>query len=65
TNHSLAKQIIISDKLDQEYNHTILIRDNGPISVDEMNGILDKMEKGGQLKSLWWRYGIGVAETGK
>ncbi len=42
-NPSVKKKLLISDKFDQKYNHTSLIRKNGALKISELNGILTKM----------------------
>ena len=52
------KQLLISEKLDQAYNHTILVRQNIRPSAADLNILLDKMEAAGLLQQLWEKYGI-------
>jgi ABC-type amino acid transport substrate-binding protein len=47
------KQILVSDKFDQRYNHTALLRKNLSITIEEINKWLAKMEKTGVLLRLW------------
>ena len=54
----LKKQLLISDKLDQPYNHTILVRKGNIPSVSDINTLLTEMEQAGILKKLWGKYGI-------
>ncbi|QTA82290.1 Solute-binding protein family 3 domain-containing protein, MltF-like [Desulfonema limicola] len=54
----IKKQIIISDKYDQIYEHTILVRKNLNLEVEDINILLDEMEKQGVLKKLWEKNGI-------
>ncbi len=51
-------QLLISEKFDQRYHHTILGRKNGKISVSEINRLLTQMEERGVLDRLWNKYGI-------
>jgi len=57
-NPQKRQEILISKKLDQEYNHTILIRKNAVPSVAEINQLLIAMGKKGFLDILWKKYGI-------
>jgi len=57
-NQDKKGQLLISEKLDQRYNHTILLRRNAIIDVKEINILLTKMEKAGVLSRLWKKYGI-------
>ena len=45
-------QIMVSEKYDQRYNHTILARKNSTISIKEINRLLSKMEKSGIISQL-------------
>lgn len=51
-------QLLISEKLDHKYSHRIIITDESPISVSEVNKLLEEMEKAGILLQLWKRYGL-------
>ena len=51
-NPEQKKQIMVSDKFDQQYNHTILARTNAKISIEEINRLLTKMEKAGIISQL-------------
>lgn len=54
----LQGKLLISDRMDQAYNHTALVRKGNQPGVKEIEKILDGMEKSGQLKKLWAQYGI-------
>ncbi len=54
----MKNKILVSDKFDQKYNHTILVKNNTGISLDEMNALLSKMEKAGELSALWEKNGL-------
>lgn len=51
-------KILVSDKYDQIYEHTILARHPMTPSIDEINSYLDELESNGTLKQLWRIYGI-------
>ncbi len=51
-------QMLISSRLDQIYQHTILLRKNSTPSVEEMNTLLIDMEKAGVLDQIWNKFGI-------
>ncbi len=53
-----GKSLLISEKLDQEYQHSILVRKGAAISVDQINMLLDKLEKQGVLQRLRVQYGL-------
>lgn len=54
----LRGKLLVSEQLDQAYNHTILARKGSVPGVKELEKILDGMEKAGLLKKLWNQYGI-------
>jgi ABC-type amino acid transport substrate-binding protein len=54
----VKEKILISERLDQEYNHTILVRKNITPTVREINRLLKDMEKKGLLSRLCKKYGI-------
>lgn len=51
-------QLLISDKIDQIYQHTILVRKHTTPSIEYINTLLKQMERKGTLKSLWQEYGL-------
>lgn len=57
-NPDLRKKILISEKFDQKYHHTVLIRKNFHFSVQQINQLLLDMKKKGVLDALWQKYGI-------
>ncbi len=57
-NPDKRNQLLISDKFDQRFHHTILFRKNGKISVDEMNALITGMENSGAFARIWAKYGI-------
>ncbi|MBF0224648.1 MAG: transporter substrate-binding domain-containing protein [Desulfobacterales bacterium] len=57
-NPQIKKQLLISTKLDQEYNLGILTRKSSKSSAKELNLILDGLEKSGRLSLLWEKYGL-------
>ncbi len=54
----LAGQLLISERTDQVYEHTILTRRGGPVTAAWLNSLLDRLTADGQLDSLWRRSGI-------
>jgi ABC-type amino acid transport substrate-binding protein len=57
-NPQKAPELLVSEKFDQIYNHTIIIRKHTHPGVDEINRLLTDMEQKGILNKLWKRYGI-------
>ncbi len=57
-NPDLKDRILISKKMDQEYQHTILVRRNGKVSVDHFNAWLKALKQNGKLKALFSRYNL-------
>jgi len=60
--HSPADKVklMISDKFDQTYPYTILVRKNHEPSVIYINKLLSQMKQKGTLKPLWEKYGLEV-----
>jgi ABC-type amino acid transport substrate-binding protein len=54
----IAEKILISQKLDQEYNLTMLMRSDTRPTIDEINGLILKMKENGALKQIFETYGI-------
>jgi ABC-type amino acid transport substrate-binding protein len=57
-NPQAEEQLLISDKLDQEYNHTVLVRPNMKPTVEEINRMLEALDNTGALTKLLIKYGI-------
>lgn len=53
-----AAKLLVSDRMDQAYAHSVLVRKGSKPSVQDMEALLDKMEAAGVLKKLWQRYGL-------
>ncbi len=53
-----AAKLLVSDRLDQAYAHTVLVRKGSKPTVQDIEALLDKMEAAGVLKKLWQRYGL-------
>jgi len=51
-------KLLISEKTDQIYRHTILVRDNHSLSVHYLNDLLKKMKQQKVLNKLWQGYGL-------
>jgi len=47
------QQILVSKKIDQAYNHSIIIRKGISPSIDEINQILKELNQNGKLPALW------------
>ena len=60
--HSPADEakLLISKKLDQVYQHTILVRKDRELSINYINKLLDQMKQKGTLIPLWEEYGLEV-----
>lgn len=57
-NPEMAPQLLASDRTDQVYDHTILVRRGSPVTVAWVNTTLDRLEADGTLAALWTRQGI-------
>lgn len=51
-------QLLVSSRHDQNYEHRILVRRSGPISVEKIEAILDRLAKSGVLDQIWRNAGI-------
>lgn len=56
-------ELLVSERFDQLYAHTTLLRLGGPISAHSFDALIKQLERGGRLQALWSRYGI--SEGGK
>jgi len=54
----LAGRILVSERTDQIYRHTILVRRGGPVTAAALDALLDRLEADGSLGALWARSGI-------
>lgn len=54
----VKESLLISEKLDQEYNHTVLLRPNSEISIKQINEMLDDLISSGEMTRLFDKYGI-------
>ncbi|MGK0291122.1 MAG: polar amino acid transport system substrate-binding protein [bacterium] len=57
-NPQFKKRLLVSKKLDQAYQHTMLIKKGIRPDVKEINKILTKMKRSGELAKIWKQYGI-------
>lgn len=48
----------VSDRQDQPYNHTILVKKGTKPTVQDINKMLAGMEKAGLLKKVWAKNGV-------
>lgn len=54
----VKQHLLISDKLDQEYNHTVLLRPNSKVSIEEVNQMIDGLFSSGEMQRIFEKYGI-------
>ncbi|KAA0575269.1 transporter substrate-binding domain-containing protein [Azospirillum sp. Sh1] len=54
----LARQVLVSERTDQIYEHTILTRRDRKITAGWLDALLDRLEADGRLEALWRRSGI-------
>lgn len=54
----VAEKILISQNLDQHYNHTMLMRSNTPPTIDEINALIQQMKDEGIFTNIFESYGI-------
>lgn len=57
-NPDYINKILASNKFDQVYKHTILVRNNHPLTTDKINALLKKISSNGSLDDLLKRYGL-------
>lgn len=57
-NPEFAKRLLVSERTDQIYEHTILVRRGGPVTVGWVNATLDRLDAENALSILWSRFGI-------
>lgn len=62
---SMIPCVMVSDRKEQMYNHTILVRKNSRPSVGEINELLKEMERAGYLAILLGKYGIDGASCSR
>jgi ABC-type amino acid transport substrate-binding protein len=51
-------RLLVSDRTDQVYQHTVLVRKGGKPGAEAINRILKKLEASGALKKIWAKHGI-------
>lgn len=54
----LGRQLLVSERTDQIYEHTILTRRGGTVATAWLDSLLDRLAADGRLESLWRRSGI-------
>lgn len=55
---TVKSRLLISEKFDQKYNHTALIRPGISPSIDEINTMLSTLKQTGELDMLLTKYGL-------
>ncbi|MBE9610986.1 hypothetical protein [Chitinilyticum piscinae] len=63
THPQLRSRLLISQRIDQEYRHTVLVRQDYEPSAAELGMLLAELEKKGVLQPLWQKYGASTAAT--
>ncbi len=51
-------KLLVSDRFDQNYAHSVVVKNGSKPSVQDLETLLDRMETAGVLKKLWMRYGL-------
>ncbi|WP_434618741.1 substrate-binding periplasmic protein [Azospirillum sp. B2RO_4] len=54
----LARQVLVSERTDQIYEHTILTRRGRAVTAGWLDALLNRLEADGRLEALWRRSGI-------
>ena len=52
-------KLLVSERMDQTYEHTAIIKKDSRPSAKEIDDLLGAMDKAGVLKPLWANYGLG------
>jgi polar amino acid transport system substrate-binding protein len=60
-NPALMPRLMISDRKEQHYDHTVLVKRNDDPSVGEINDLLERMERAGYISILLGKYGIDAS----
>ncbi len=58
---AIIPRLMISDRKEQHYDHTVLVRKSASPSVEEINDLLEKMERAGYISILLGKYGIDAS----
>lgn len=53
-------KLLISDRVDQVYEHTVLVRQGHELTVDEINRYLKELSDNGSLQKIWSKYGVSA-----
>lgn len=54
----LRERLLVSDKKDQEYRHTALLRPDIPLTLEKLNGMIRRLQGSEDWQSLLSAYGI-------
>ena len=57
-NPKYKSKLLVSERLDQVYNHTVLVRKDHALKVSDVNRYLDELSEQGRLQAIWSKYGI-------
>ena len=57
-NPGISNRLLVSEKFDQEYNHTVLVKDGANITVEEINKLLDDLKSSGKMDNILKKYGM-------
>lgn len=58
THPQASSQLLVSERMDQGYAHTALVKKGSQPTVQDIDALLARMEAAGVLKKLWARYGL-------
>jgi polar amino acid transport system substrate-binding protein len=53
-----ASRLLVSERFDQTYAHSAVVKRGSKPSPQELDAIFDRMESAGVLKQLWAKYGL-------
>lgn len=57
-NPQAAARLLVSERYDQTYSHTVLVKKGSQPGAQQIEHLLDRMEAAGVLKKLWAQYGL-------
>ncbi len=59
-NREYARQLLISERIDQVYRHHAMIRAGAPISPERFAALLEQLRASGELQRIFSPYRIAV-----
>lgn len=60
-NPQLVPELLVSERVDQQYHHQVLLRPGGVLTPDQVAGMLSELQENGELPALLRRYRLTLA----